>query len=337
MNKHILTPKATEGDIGDQTLRPQKLSDFIGQQQIKKNIGVFTDAAKERNETMDHVLLSGPPGLGKTTLATIMACELEAECRITTAPAIEKPKDIAGILSTNSERTVIFIDEIHRLRGPIEEMLYTAMEDYRMDWVIGHGPTARTISLRLPSFTLVGATTKPGGISAPLSSRFGIHVRLEYYGDEDLATIITRSAQIMSLTIEPAAAARLAGSARGTPRIANRLLRRIRDFAQISRAQTITPRIVNEALGSLGIDSEGLDAQDRAILRLLVETYRGTAVGLQTIAIAVNESVETVEEYYEPYLIRRGLLSRTARGRVATPDAYRLLGVEGAPTHGLFS
>ncbi len=332
----ILAPYSTPNDSAEQYLRPQRLDEFIGQPQIKKNLRVFIDAARERDDALDHVLLSGPPGLGKTTLATIMAAELGTTCRVTSAPAIEKPKDIAGILSTNEQRAVVFIDEIHRLRSAIEEMLYTAMEDYRIDWVVGQGPTARTIGIRLPAFTLVGATTKPGGISAPLTSRFGIPLRLDYYDDDMLAEIITRSAGILKVRVTEDAAQQLAQSSRGTPRIANRLLRRVRDFAQLSRAKTIGPGIVGESLEKLGIDPEGLDAQDRAILHCLVASNRGNPVGLQTISIAVSESVETIEEYYEPYLIRRGYIARTPRGRVATDAAFNLLGVERGTESKLF-
>ncbi len=309
-------------------LRPQRLDQFQGQAELKRNLGVFVEAARGREEALDHVFLSGPPGLGKTTLASILAHEMGSEFKVTAAPALEKPKDLAGILTTLSEGSVFLIDEIHRLKPAIEEMLYIAMEDYELDWIIGQGPSARTIRIPLPPFTLVGATTKAGLVAAPLYSRFGITVRIDYYSLVDLGSIIRRSAAILEVDVDEDTVELLARCARGTPRVANRILRRMRDFAQVLGSGTITAAIVNEGMQRLRIDPEGLEEHDREILRTVITTYGGGPVGAETLAISVGEAIDTLEDFYEPYLIQRGYLKRTPRGRVATPRAYEHLGLE---------
>ncbi len=316
-----------ETDAGDQSLRPSRLDEFQGQAAIKANLKVFIDAAKAREDALDHVFISGPPGLGKTTLASIMAHELGVEFRVTSAPAVEKPKDVAGILTAISPKTVFFIDEIHRLKPAIEEMLYIAMEDYELDWVIGQGPAARTIRIPVPPFTLVGATTKAGLVSGPLFSRFGINVRIDLYGEEEIANVIRRSATILGVEIEEDAVALTAACSRGTPRVANRLLRRLRDFAQVLGDGRIDKKIVDTAFSRLEIDAAGLEAHDREILRTIIQIYQGGPVGAETLAVSVGEAIDTLEDFYEPYLIRRGLLKRTPRGRVVTGLAYRHLGL----------
>lgn len=317
-----------EEDARETTLRPQYLKDFQGQDAIKRNLAVFIRAAKERKESLDHVFLSGPPGLGKTTLAGIMANELGVEFKVTSAPALEKPKDLAGILTTLSKQSVFFIDEIHRLKPALEEMLYVAMEDYAIDWVIGQGPTARTIRIPIPPFTLIGATTKAGQVAGPLYNRFGISVRINFYEFEEIITIVRRSAAILSVTIADDASDLLARCSRGTPRVANRLLRRMRDFAQVEGDGTVTRAVVDRGLDRLAIDAYGLESQDREILRVIIEKYAGGPVGAETLAISVGEAIESLEDFYEPYLIQRGFLQRTPRGRIATESAYRHLGIE---------
>lgn len=314
-------------DFNDNTLRPQFLQDFVGQEKIKSNLNVFITAAKERNESLDHLFLIGPPGLGKTTLAQISARELGAEFKVTSAPALDKPKDLAGILSTISERTVFFIDEIHRLKPAIEEMLYIAMEDYELDWIIGQGAAARTVRIPLPKFTLVGATTKAGMVSSPLISRFGIVQRFGFYEKQDLANIVLRSAKILNIPINHEAALALADCSRGTPRVANRILRRMRDFAQVFGSGSITPQLVMEGLHKLEIDTLGLEQYDREILQSIIQNFGGGPVGAETLAISIGESTDTLEDYYEPYLIQAGLLQRTPRGRMVTEKAYSHLGL----------
>lgn len=307
---------------------------------VKENLAVCIEAAKSRGEAMDHLFLIGPPGLGKTTLAQITAQELGAEFKVTSAPALEKPKDLAGILSTITEGTVFFIDEIHRLKPAIEEMLYIAMEDYELDWIIGQGAAARTVRIPIPRFTLVGATTKAGMVSSPLISRFGIVQRFSFYSTEELASIIKRSANILEVNIQQDAALLMAGCSRGTPRVANRVLRRIRDFAQVMGSKTKTPtdgpynctitkEIAQLGLERLEIDSLGLERYDREILLSIIQNFSGGPVGAETLAISIGESMDTLEDYYEPYLIQCGLLQRTPRGRIVTEKAYKHLGVQG--------
>ncbi|MDR0390090.1 MAG: Holliday junction branch migration DNA helicase RuvB [Spirochaetaceae bacterium] len=317
-----------QDDEKDLSLRPKTLDEFLGQKAMKANLSVFIAAARERNESLDHLFLIGPPGLGKTTLAQVVARELGAEFKVTSAPALEKPKDLAGILTTVSEKTVFFIDEIHRLKPAIEEMLYIAMEDYELDWIIGAGPSARTIRIPIPPFTLVGATTKAGNVSSPLISRFGITCRFSFYEKEDMEAIVRRSAGILNVSVSDDGAALLASSSRGTPRVVNRLLRRMRDFAQVSGERVVTGRLVADGLRRLEIDSLGLEKHDREILRVIIERYGGGPVGAETLAISTGEAVDTLEDYYEPYLIQTGLLQRTPRGRMVTALAYEHLRME---------
>ena len=314
-------------DEQDNKLRPTRLADFLGQESVKKNLSTFIEAAKLREEPLDHLLLIGPPGLGKTTLAQITAHELGVDFKVTSAPALDKPKDLAGILSTITPRTVFFIDEIHRLKPAIEEMLYIAMEDFELDWIIGQGAAARTVRIPIPPFTLVGATTKAGSVSSPLRSRFGFIPRFEFYTQSELASIIKRSASILEIGIEEDAAMLLALCCRGTPRVANRVLRRMRDFAQVAGSRTITVDIVDDGLRRLEIDEIGLEKYDREILRSIIENFGGGPVGAETLAISIGESMDTLEDYYEPYLIQCGLLQRTPRGRMVTEKAYTHLGL----------
>jgi len=314
-------------DDGEEvSLRPRFLSEFVGQDRQKGNLAVFIEACKKRGEHLDHVFFSGPPGLGKTTLAAIMANELGVQFRATSAPALEKPGDLAAILTGIGERNIFFIDEIHRLKPVVEEILYTAMEDFEIDVVLGQGPGARTIKIPLPPFTLVGATTKTGLVSSPLYSRFGITMRLDFYDPADIRKIVMRSARILGVAVEDGAAGEIARCSRGTPRIANRILRRMRDFAQVWGNGTVDPGIVRRGLESLEIDDKGLDKLDRQILATIVDKYAGGPVGSETLAISVGEAVDTLEDVYEPYLIQIGFLKRTPRGRVATDGAYEHLG-----------
>ena len=331
--KGILHPeKPLDDDSRDTALRPRTLAEFQGQKAMKENLSVYIKAAKARNQSLDHLFLIGPPGLGKTTLAQVVANELEADFIVTSAPALDKPKDLVGILTTLKEKTVFFIDEIHRLKPAIEEMLYIAMEDYKLDWIIGQGPGARTMRIQIQPFTLVGATTRAGNVSSPLISRFGIPCRFSFYLDEDMEAIVRRSARILGVVIDDDAASLLAKSARGTPRVVNRLLRRVRDFAQIlsnNAPDRITREVVEESLQRLEIDPLGLERYDREILKIIIERYNGGPVGAETLAISIGESVDTLEDYYEPYLIQAGLIQRTPRGRMVTSLAYRHLKISG--------
>ena len=333
MDEQLLRAGVNMDEDNDLNLRPKFLTEFLGQTKIKDNLGVFIEAARTRNESLDHLFLIGPPGLGKTTLAQITARELGADFKVTSAPALDKPKDLAGILSTISERTVFFIDEIHRLKPAIVEMLYIAMEDYELDWVIGQGAAARTVRIPIPSFTLVGATTKAGMVSSPLISRFGIVQRFSFYEREELAAIIRRSAAILNVEADDEAAYVMADCSRGTPRVANRILRRMRDFAQILGNGRITKDVAARGLDKLEIDFLGLERYDREILRSIIENFGGGPVGAETLAISIGESVDTLEDYYEPYLIQSGLLQRTPRGRTATEKAYTHLGLQGKYAH----
>ncbi len=329
MNKKILTPLLEEGEEKqyDVSLRPRTFSEFIGQEAIKNRLSIFIEAAKKRKEHLDHVLFSGPPGLGKTTLAYIIANELGVGITATSGPAIERQGDLAAILTNLSERDVLFIDEIHRLNRVVEEVLYPAMEDFKLDIVVGQGPSAKTIKLDLPKFTLIGATTRTGLLTSPLRDRFGVASHLDHYSEKDLATIVKRSAKILGVPIDSGGSIEIAKRSRGTPRIANRLLRRIRDFAQVKAEGIIDENVAREALKLLEVDEKGFDQMDRKILLTIIEKFQGGPVGLDTISSAVNEEKETIEDVYEPFLIQCGFLARTQRGRVATPLAYSHFGL----------
>ncbi|MDD7288452.1 MAG: Holliday junction branch migration DNA helicase RuvB [Clostridiales bacterium] len=321
----LVTTSLTQADEGEGSLRPKTLTEYIGQQKAKDNLSVFIDAAKLRGEPLDHVLLHGPPGLGKTTLSGIIANEMGVNIRITSGPAIEKPGDLAALLTNLTENDILFVDEIHRLNRAVEEILYPAMEDYAIDIIIGKGPSANSIRLDLPKFTLIGATTRAGQLSAPLRDRFGVMLRLELYSPEELAQIVTRSAGILGVPIEAEGAAEIARRARGTPRIANRLLRRVRDFAQVRAGGVITKGVADQALIALEVDRLGLDEVDRRMLRSIITHYGGGPVGLETLAATVGEEAVTLEDVYEPYLMQIGFLTRTPRGRCVTRLAYEHL------------
>lgn len=316
-----------DGDM-ENSLRPKQMSDYIGQDKVKENLSVYIQAARGRGEALDHVLLYGPPGLGKTTLAGIIANEMGVNIRITSGPAIEKQGDLAALLTNLQEGDVLFIDEIHRLNRSVEEVLYPAMEDRALDIIIGKGPSARSIRLDLPNFTLVGATTRAGQLSAPLRDRFGVIMRLELYTPQELAIIVKRSASILGIDIDDEGAAQIAARSRGTPRIANRLLKRSRDFAEVKYNGVITREAAADALSRMEVDELGLDATDRRLLTAMIKNYNGGPVGLETIAAAIGEEAVTIEDVYEPYLMQIGFLSRTPRGRCASPAAYKHLGFE---------
>lgn len=323
----LVTTSLTRDDEGEGSLRPKSLAEYIGQEKAKGNLSIFIQAAKMRGEPLDHVLLHGPPGLGKTTLSGIIANEMGVNIRITSGPAIEKPGDLAALLTNLQENDILFVDEIHRLNRSVEEILYPAMEDYAIDIIIGKGPSANSIRLDLPKFTLIGATTRAGQLSAPLRDRFGVTLRLELYTPEELALIVTRSAGILDVPIEGEGALEIARRSRGTPRIANRMLRRVRDFAQVTAGGVVTRSVADRALQALEIDELGLDNVDRRMMESIITNYGGGPVGLDTLAATINEESVTLEDVYEPYLMQLGFLTRTPRGRCVTPKAYQHLGL----------
>ncbi len=329
MEKRIITTELVEEDVKiENNLRPTYLEDYIGQEQVKRNLKVYIEAAKERGDALDHVLFYGPPGLGKTTLAGIIANEMGTHIKVTSGPAIERPGEMAAILNNLQEGDVLFVDEIHRLNRQVEEVLYPAMEDFEIDIMIGKGATARSIRLDLPKFTLVGATTRAGLLSAPLRDRFGVVSHLEYYSVKELETIIIRSASVLGVDIDARGANELARRSRGTPRLANRLLKRVRDFAQVKYDGRITCEVADYALNLLDVDRDGLDRNDRLILYTIINKFAGGPVGIETLAASIGEDSGTLEDVYEPYLIQNGYINRTPRGRVAAEAAYKNLGIE---------
>ncbi|MDP2361771.1 MAG: Holliday junction branch migration DNA helicase RuvB [bacterium] len=333
-DSRIISTALAPEDHQEGALRPERLDDFVGQERHRENLRVFIEAARQRGEALDHCLFHGPPGLGKTTLAHILARELGSQIRVTSGPVLEKPADLAGLLTNLNDRDILFVDEVHRLGKVVEEYLYPAMEDFRLDILLDRGAAARSVQLGLPRFTLVGATTRAGLLSSPLMARFGIVVHLEHYSQEELATILARSARLLEIDLAPEAALELSGRCRGTPRIANRLLRRLRDFAQVKGEGRVTLDIARYGLERLEVDEAGLDRLDRRFLGILMEHFQGGPTGLGTLAVALGEEEDTLEEVLEPFLVKEGFLQRTPRGRVATPKAWTHLGLGPRPSSG---